>query len=89
MCLFLLLLILNIYSILFYQDVGKETEEGTAAKTRPIHNSEKKWADRAISGAKLVVGWFGTGEEKNIEITERTEHRKRKQFRIKQYKKPR
>ena len=47
-------------SMLFYQDVEKEIEKGTAVtlegfvamKTRPIYNSVKKWADRAISGAK-------------------------------------
>ena len=46
-------------SMLFYQDVEKAIEQGTVAKlegfiatkTRPIHNSVKKWADRAISGA--------------------------------------
>ena len=51
-------------SMLFYQHVEKEIEQGTAVKlegfvaikTRPIHNSVKKWADRAISGAKSVVG---------------------------------
>ena len=56
--------------MLFYQDVEKEIEEGTAAKlkglivmkTRPIHNSVKKWLDRAISHAKSVVGWFRRGE---------------------------
>ena len=56
-------------SMLFHQDVEKEIEQGTAAnlegfvaiKTRPIHNSVKKWADRAISGVKSVVGWFRTG----------------------------
>ena len=39
-------------------------------KTRPIHNSVKKWADRAISGAKSVVEWFRTGGKKNREIIE-------------------
>ena len=51
-------------SVLFYQNVEKEIEKETAAtlegfvaiKTRPIHNSVKKWADRAISGAKSIVG---------------------------------
>ena len=51
-------------SMLFYQDVEKEIEQGTAAKlegfiamkTRPIHNSVKKWAVRAIGGAKIIVG---------------------------------
>ena len=40
-------------------------------KMRPIHNSIKKQADRAISGAKSVVGWFRTGENKNKEIIEK------------------
>ena len=56
-------------SMLIYQDVEKEIEQGTSAKlegfvvmkTRPIHNSVKKWVDRAISGAKSVVGWFRKG----------------------------
>ena len=69
--------------MLFYEDVEKEIEKGTAAtlegfvamKTRPIHNSVKKWADRAISGAKLVVGLIRTGGKKNREIIERTEIR--------------
>ena len=58
-------------TMLFYEDVEKEIEKGTAAtlegfiamKTRPIHNSVKKWVDRAISGAKSVIGWIRTGEE--------------------------
>ena len=62
-------------SILFYQNVEKEIEQGTTAKlegsiamkSKPIHNSVKKWADRSISGAKSVVGWFRTGEKKNNE----------------------
>ena len=51
-------------SMLFYQNMEKEIEQGTAAtlegfvamKTRPLKNSVKKWADRAISGTKSVVG---------------------------------
>ena len=43
---------------LFYEDVEKEIEKGIAAKlegfvamkTRPIHNSVKQWADRAVIG---------------------------------------
>ena len=58
-------------------------------KTRPIHNSVKKWADRAISGAKSVIGWFRTGERKNREIIERAEKRQRDHFRHKAHKKPR
>ena len=85
------------YSMLFYQNVEKEIEKGTAAtlegfvamKTRPIRNSVKKWVDRAISGAKLVVGWFRTGVKKNREIIETTENRHREQFKNEQYKKPR
>ena len=41
-------------------------------KTNPIHNSVKKWADRAIRGAKSVVGWIRTWGKKNREIIERT-----------------
>ena len=70
-------------SMLFYQDVEKEIEQGTAGKlegfvamkTRQIHNSVKKWADRAISGTKSVVGWFRIGGKKNREIIERVEKR--------------
>ena len=60
-----------------------------AMKTRPIHNSVKKWADRAISDAKSVVGWIRTGGKKNREIIERTENRQRIQFKNEQYKKTR
>ena len=82
---------------LFYQDVEKEIEEGTAAKlegfvamkTRPIHNSAEKRKDRAISGAKSVIGWVRTGGKKNIEILERNEQRQRNQFKNEQFKKPR
>ena len=77
-------------SMLFYQDVEKEIEQGTAAKlegfiamkTRPVHNSVKKWVDRALSGAKSVVGWIRTGGKKNREIIERTENRQRVQFKM-------
>ena len=69
--------------MLFYQDMEKEIEQRTAVKLegfvamkmRPIYNSVKKWADRAISGAKSVVGWFRTGGKKNKEIIERAEKR--------------
>ena len=75
----------------------KEIEQGTAAKlegfiamkTRPIHNSVKKWADRAKCGAKSIVGWIRTGGKKNREIIERAEKRERDHFKNKQYKKPR
>ena len=84
-------------TMLFYEDVEKEMKCGTAAtlegfvamKTRPIHNSVKKWADRAISGAKSVVGWIKTGGKKNREIIEITENRQKVQFKNEQYKKPR
>ena len=83
--------------MLFYQNVENEIEKRIAAtlegfvamKTRPIHNSVKKWADRAISGAKSVVGWFRTGRKKNRKIIERVENRQRNQFKNEQYKKPR
>ena len=58
-------------------------------ETRPIYNSVKKQADRAISGAKSVVEWFRTGGKKNREIIERTENRQRIQFKNEQYKKSR
>ena len=82
---------------LFYEDVEKEIEKGTAAtiegfvatKTRPIHNSVKQWADRAVIGVKSVIRWFRTGGKKNREIIERTENRQRAQFKNEQYKKPR
>ena len=58
-------------------------------KTRPIHNSVKQWADRAVIGVKSVIGWFRTGGKKNRKIIERTESRQRAQFKNEQYKKPR
>ena len=75
----------------------KEIETGTAAtlegfvtmKTRPIHNSVKQWADRAVIGVKSVIGWFRTGGKKNREIIERTENGQRAQFKNEQHKKPR
>ena len=83
-------------SMLFYQEVEKEIEQGTAEtldgfvamKTRPIYNSVKKWVDRTISGAKSVIGWFRTGGKENREIIERAENRQRDQFKNEQYKKP-
>ena len=74
-----------------------EIEKATAAtlegfvamKTKPIHNSVKQWADRAVIGVKSLIGWFRTGEKKNREIIERTENRQRIQFKNEQYKKPR
>ena len=57
-------------------------------KMRPIHNSVKKWADRAISSIKSVVRWIRTGGKKNREIIERTENKQRVQFKNEQqYKK--
>ena len=83
-------------SMLFYQDMEKEIEQGTAAKldgfvaikTRPICNSVKKWKDRAISGAKTVIGWFKKGGNKNREIIERAEKQQRDHFRHESHKKP-
>ena len=57
-------------SFLFYQDVEQEIEQASgvklegfiAIKTSPIHNSVKKWAKRAKSEIKLIVGWIKTGE---------------------------
>ena len=70
-------------TMIFCQDMKKEIEKGTAAlleryvamEMRPIHNSVKKLEDRAISGAKSVVGWIRSGGKKNREITERIENR--------------
>ena len=50
-------------SFLFYQDVEQEIEQAIAVKleefivmkTRPTHNSVKKWTERAKSGVKLIV----------------------------------
>ena len=55
-----------------YTDVEKEIEKATAAtlegfvamKTKPIHNSVKQRADRAVIGVKSVIGWFRTGGKK-------------------------
>ena len=44
--------------------------------------------DRAISGAKSIVGWFSTGRKKNRGIIERVENQQRDHFKNKQYKKP-
>ena len=82
---------------LFYEDMEKEIERGTAAtlegfvamKTSPIHNSVKQWADREVIGVKSLVGWFRTGGKKNREIIEWTENRQRIQFKNEQYKNPR
>ena len=75
-------------SFLSYHDVEMEMEQGTAVKlegfiamtTRPIHNGAKKWAKRAKSGVKSIVGWFRTGGKKNTEIIERAEKRQRDHF---------
>ena len=71
--------------MIFYENVVKEIEKGTAAtlegfvamKTRPVIR------------VKSVIGWFRTGGKKNREIIERTENRQRIQFKNEQYKKPR
>ena len=60
-----------------------------AMKTKPIHNSVKQWVDREKLGVKSLIGWFRTGAKKNREIIERTENRQRRQFKNRQYKKPR
>ena len=83
-------------SILFYQDVEKEIEQGTAMKlegfitmkTRPIHSSVKKWAKRAKSGTKSIIGWIRTGGKKNREIIARAKKRQRDHFRQETHKKP-
>ena len=58
-------------------------------KTRPIHNSVRKWEDRSISGAKSSLGWFRMGGKKNREIIERTEKWQRDHFRLGAHKKQR
>ena len=76
------------YSFLFYQDVKQEIEQTSlvkleefiAIKTRPTHNNENKWAERAKSGVKLIVGWIKTGGKNNREIIERVEKRQRDHF---------
>ena len=40
-------------------------------KNRPIHNSVKKWVEKAKSGVKLIVGWIKIGGKNNREIIER------------------
>ena len=75
-------------SILFYQDVEKEIEQGTAVKLegsiamkiRPIYNSVEKWAERATSGVKSIVEWIRTRGMNNREIIERLEKRQRDNF---------
>ena len=74
----------------------KEIEKATAAtlerfvtmKTKPIHNSVKQWADKALLGVKSIIGWIRTGGKNNREIIERAEDRQREQFKNEQYKKP-
>ena len=61
--------------------VALTLEVFVAMKTRSIHNSVKKWADRAISGAKSVIGWFRTGGQKNREIIEKVQKRQTDHFR--------
>ena len=56
-------------AFLFYQNVEEAIEQATAVKlegfiaikTRPIHNSEQKWAKRAKSGVKSILGWINIG----------------------------
>ena len=73
----------------YFISVEKQIEQGTAVKLegsiamreKPIYNSVKKWADRAISGAKSVLVWFSIGRKKNErEIIERTEKQQRDHF---------
>ena len=81
----------------FYQDVEKEIEQATAVKlerfitmkTGPIHNSVKKWAERAKNGVKSIVGWIKTGKKNNREIIKRVEKRQRDHFQHEAHKKPR
>ena len=76
-------------SFLFYQDVEQEIEQVTTVvklegcitmKTRPIHNSVKKWAKRVRSEVKLIIGWIKTGGKNNREIIERVEKQQRDHF---------
>ena len=75
-------------SVLFYQDIKREIEQGTAfklegfitMKTRPIHNSVKKWAERGKNGVKSIIGWIRTGGKSNREIIERLEKQQRDHF---------
>ena len=70
-------------SFLFYNDIEKEIEQGTAVKlegfiameTGRIHNSVKKWAERAKYGVKLIIEWIRTGGKNNRETVERAEKR--------------
>ena len=42
-----------------------EFSEFIAMKTRLVHNSVTKWAERTNSGAKSIVWWIRIGGEKN------------------------
>ena len=57
-------------SIQFYSDVEEAIKQAIAAtllerfsaiKTRPIHNSVRKWAERSTDKVKLIVDWIKTG----------------------------
>ena len=50
-------------------------EGSIVMKTRPIHNSVSKWADRATSKVKSVVEWIKTGGKNNKAVLERLEKR--------------
>ena len=58
-------------------------------KTRPIHYSVKRWAERAKSGDKPIVGWIRTGGKKKREIIERAEKRYRDHYPHKAHNTPR
>ena len=83
-------------SMLFFWDVERKIEQGTAAKlegfivmkTISIHTSVKKWDDRAKSGTKSIVGCFRKGIKKNREIIEKAEKKQRDHFQHKAHKKP-
>ena len=68
-------------SFLFYQDVEEEIEHAMmvklegfiAMKTRPIHKSAKKWADRAKTNVKSIVEWIKIGGKNNREVIKRVE----------------
>ena len=83
-------------SFLFYHNVKEEIKHATAAKlegfitmkTRSIHNSVSKWAERAKSRVKSIVEWIIIGGKNNRAVIERVDKRHRDHFWHKAHKKP-
>ena len=83
-------------SFLFYSDVEAEIKNATAAKleafiamkTRPIHNSVRKWAKRSTDNTTSIVDWIRIGGKNNKETIDRIEKRLRDYYRHEAHTKP-